>query len=681
MNVKERFPVSNLPNFADFKPEQVDSDLKSKLSAAEQRLNTQLATLATFNWDNLVAPIEQSQDEINQYWSPVSHLNSVANSGALRTAYEQGEQQLTEFYTRFGQNRQLYEAYLALSESPEFDTLSKAQQTTIEHSLRDFRLSGVALNEDDKRLFQKNQQRLSTLTTRFANNVLDATHGWHKHVTDEVELSGLPDHLIATAQESAKQKQLDGYVLTLDGPVFMTVMSQADNRQLRQDMYTAFTTRASDQGPTAGQWDNCALMVEILELRQQQAALLGFDNYAELSLAPKMASSSDEVLDFLYSLADKSRAAAEQELAELCEFTEHEYQQRDLQAWDLAYYSEKLKHARYQVSQESLRPYFPLSKVKDALFRVASTLFGIEIHQQDNIDTWHPDAEFYVISRNGETIAAFYLDLYTRQHKRGGAWMADCRVRRRTEHGMQLPVAYLVCNFNAPVASQTPLLTHIEVTTLFHEFGHGLHHMLTAIDVAAVSGISGVAWDAVELPSQFMENFCWDREVLGFLSGHHQTGEALPDEMLDNMLAAKNFQSAMQMLRQLEFAIFDMRLHKESSRPDFHGIHALIEEVRRDIAVINPPEFNRFENSFNHIFAGGYAAGYYSYKWAEVLSADAFAAFEEATGSVLNPDLGERFLQSILAKGGSEDAMTLFTEFRGRKPSIDALLRHSGLSA
>ncbi len=666
-----------LPAFNRIQPDHVVPAIKALTEENLAALAAQLERLEAPTWETLVAPVEAREDRLSQAWSPVSHLNSVANNPALREAYEQCLALLSAYNTTMGQNAELYQAYVALSEQPEFAHYSAAQQQAVNNAIRDFKLAGVALNDADKKRYADIQAELSSLSNQFSNNVLDATHGWFQHVTELEALEGLPEQAIASAAHAAKNKGLDGWVLTLDGPVYLTVMTQAHNRTLREALYTAYMTRASDQGPTANQWNNNLLIERILALRTELAELLGFDDYAELSIAPKMADSAEQVLGFLQSLADKTQPFAQRELAELTAWAKDTYGVRELAVWDVPYYSERLKEARYQTSQEALRPYFPLPKVKAGLFALVERLFGVTIHTVSDFDSWHPDVAFYRIDRDGEPQAYFYLDAYAREGKRGGAWMGECRVRRRSEGTLQLPVAYLVCNFNAPLEGVPSLLTHNEVTTLFHEFGHGLHHMLTAIDVAAVSGINGVAWDAVELPSQFMENWCWEPEVLTQLTEHYQTGESLPDADIGKLLAAKNFQSALMMLRQLEFALFDLRLHRECGRPGFAGAQALLDDVRRKVAVLSPPSFNRFQNGFTHIFAGGYAAGYYSYKWAEVLSADAYAAFEES--GLFNPDIGHKFLTEILQQGGSQAAMTLFKNFRGREPSIEALMRHSGL--
>lgn len=673
-----------LPPFERIEAAHVVPAFEKIISESESELDAQLAGLDSATWENLCAAIEARQDRINQAWSPVSHLNSVVNNDDFRAAYEKAQELMTHYYTGIGQNRQLFEAYQSLAKSDEYSTLNQEKRKTVDNALRDFELSGVALEGDAKARYKAIKAALSKLTTQFSNNVLDANKGWFFHLDqtqaeDNPEaLKGMPDFILDGAKQAAAQKELDGYVFTLDLPVYFTIMSQSENRALRQSMYEAYNTRASSEGPNAGKWDNTPLIEEILTLRQELAGLLEKQNYAEVSLASKMADSPAQVENFLTDLAEKTRPFAEKEYEELQRFAKEKFGLEDMQAWDVPYISEQLKIEKYSISQETLRPYFPLETVKSGLFKLVNRLYGVEI-KAANAELWHEDASFYEIYKDGEKIAAFYFDLYARENKRGGAWMADCRDRRINKGELQLPVAYMVCNFNSPVDGKPCLLTHNEVTTLFHEFGHGLHHMMTKIEVAAVSGISGVEWDAVELPSQFMENFCWEEDVLAFISGHYETGEPLPKELLDNMLKAKNFQSAMQMLRQIEFALFDLRLHMHFGASDFPGVQALLDSVRKEVAVLIPPSFNKFQNGFSHIFAGGYAAGYYSYKWAEVLSADVYSAFEEE--GIFNPETGNRFLQNILSLGGSDNAMNLFKNFRGREPSPEALLRHSGLAA
>ena len=671
-----------LPPFSAIRAEHVEPAIRQLIDDGRAQLQSLLDGLSTPSWSNLAAPLDAQGDKLDQAWAPVSHLNSVANNDELRKAYTESIALLTDYSTEFSQNEKLYQAYQQLAESNEFAQLTQAQQQTINNALRDFRLGGVALNEGDKKRFGDIQKRLSELSTQFSNNVLDATQAWYKQFDNTEALAGLPESALAQAAQAAMQKNLPGYVVTLDFPSYYAVIMYADNRALREEIYTAYVTRASANGQkadgsSAAEFDNTAIIAETLSLRHELAKLLGFDNYAERSLASKMAESPEQVLNFLNELAQKSKPFAERDYAELRAFAAANGCD-DMQAWDTTYYSEKLRVEKYSVSQEELRPYFPAEKVIAGMFEVVQRLFGIQVKQRNEFDTYHPDVRFYHIDKNGEQIASFYLDLFARDKKRGGAWMADCRVRRQTEKGVQLPVAFLTCNFTPPVGDTPSLLTHDEVTTLFHEFGHGLHHMLTQIDVAAVSGINGVAWDAVELPSQFMENWCWEPEAIPLISGHYQTGEPLPQSLLDKMLAAKNFQSGLQMIRQIEFSLFDFRLHAEYDPAAPKSAQQVLNEVRDLVAVIHPPAFNRFENSFSHIFAGGYAAGYYSYKWAEVLSADAYSRFEEE--GIFNQHTGESFLQEILQQGGSKAPMELFKNFRGREPQIDALLRHSGFS-
>lgn len=668
---------SALPDFDAVKVEHISPALDQLLASAVQLLQT-ITEQTVCSWDTVAAPLENALDDINNAWSVVSHLNSVANTPELRAAYEENQQKITDFYTKLGQNRTLYQAYEAIRDEESFTQLSKPQQKAVENSIRSFVLSGVALDDKPRARYAECQQRLSQLSTQFSNNVLDATQGWTLHITDKNSLDGAPDFILNDAADRAKQKNLEGYILTLDLPVYFTVISQVKSSSVRKTMYEAYVTRASHEGPNAGQWNNDSLLEEIMALRQESARLVGFNNYTEYSLAPKMADSSEQVLTFLNDLAKRAKPQAEHELAELHDFAKKEYGVDDVNAWDVPFYSEQLKLKQYSVSQELLRPYFPTDRVLKGLFSLVEKLFSINVKEQKT-SVWHSAVRFFDIYREGKKIASFYMDLYAREGKRGGAWMADCRVRTQKPNGEQLPVAFLVCNFSAPAEGKKAQLTHSEVTTLFHEFGHGIHHMLTEVNTASVSGINGVAWDAVELPSQFMENFCWQEEVLDFISGHVETGEALPDDLLNNMLAAKNFQTAMMTLRQIEFSIFDLRLHSEYENGGVDSVQKLLDEVRKSISVWIPPSYNKFQNSFSHIFAGGYAAGYYSYKWAELLSADAFSLFEEQ--GLLNSNIGEQFRSEILSRGGSEDAAILFKRFRGREPSIDALLRHSGIAA
>ncbi|HET8799785.1 MAG TPA: oligopeptidase A [Marinobacter sp.] len=667
-----------LPKFDHVRTEHMEPAIDQILSENRMKIS-QLAEQEDPIWDTLAQPMQAMEDKLSNAWSVISHLNGVMNNDDLRKVYKNCLEKLTEYSTELSQNEALCNAYKKLAARDDFKDLSEAQRKSVENTLRDFHLGGVDLPEDKKKQYADLSRELAELSNKFSDNVLDATQHWFKHITDVNELAGVPGTAIEGAKQVARQKDLDGYVITLDFPSFFPVMTYCDNRDLRREVYEAFVTRASDQGPDAGEWDNTPVMAEILKRRHALAQLLGFGNYAERSLATKMARSTDEVLDFLNQLAARSKPQAEKEFAELKAFAKDQYGVDDLQAWDIGYYSEKLRQDRYDISPETLRPWFPVNKVVPGLFRVVEKLFEVQVEARPEVETWHNDATAYCISRNGEPLAWFYLDLFARQGKRGGAWMADCRVRWRNQRGhLQLPVAFLTCNFTPPVNGNPSLLTHDEVTTLFHEFGHGLHHMLTQVEVLDVSGINGVAWDAVELPSQFLENWCWNPESLGLIASHHETGEPLPEDLLQKLLAAKNFQSGMAMVRQLEFSLFDFRLHAEfvdeapTNPLDTHR------QVRREIAVVEAPEFNRFPNSFSHIFAGGYAAGYYSYKWAEVLAADAFSLFEEK--GIFDPETGKAFLHNILEKGGSREPMELFKAFRGREPQVGALLKQTGIT-
>ena len=669
----------HLPAFGKIRPEHIEPAIDYLLADNRRRID-ELLNKNHYNWDTLIQPLEDLDDRLNRAWSPASHLHSVADNEALRKAYNNCLPKLSDYATDLGQNEQLYNAYVQIANCNEFKDLSDAQKKIIGNALRDFRLSGIDLNKTDKKIFKDIQQQLSSLQTRFEENVLDATHAWKKHIMDPDELSGLPQSAISLAGQIAKREGLDGWLLTLEFPSYMPVMKYADNAELRKELYTAYVTRASEQGTSNKTWDNSAVMHDILSLRYQLAQLLGYESFAQLSLVKKMARSPEEVINFLNDLADRSLQAARSEYQELTDFARTHYGVDRLQAWDVAYYSEKLREFRFKLSQETLRPYFPVPKVLHGLFTIVNHLYDLTIMPRDNVDTWHPDVKFYDIYDNDNSLrGCFYLDLYARPHKRGGAWMDECVVRKKTMTGIQTPVAYLTCNFTPPIGNDPSLLTHDEVTTLFHEFGHGLHHLLTKVDYPGVSGINGVPWDAVELPSQIMENWCWEREALDLVGGHYQSGEKISDDLYNKLSASKTFQSAMQMVRQLEFAIFDFRLHLEYRDNQPVNIQGLVDAVRKQVAVVIPPEFNRFQHSFSHIFAGGYAAGYYSYKWAEVLSADAFSKFEE-TG-IFDRKTGEKFLHTILEQGGARDPMDLFVEFRGRQPKIDALLRHSGITS
>ena len=668
--------ASLLPAFSSIQAEHIEPALDQLLASNRQRINDLLACEQAPG-KQFLAAMEQWSDELEQLWSPISHLHGVKNSAALRDAYNACLPKLTEYGTEMGQNAALYQTYKQLAESHVYEQLNEAEKKAVDNALRDFTLSGVALEAGQQQRYGEIKKQLAELSTQFSNNVLDATHGWSKHIEDVDELVGIPESVLQGYQQAAAAKDLSGYLISLDIPAYLPLMQYCSNAELRREMYTAYTTRASDQGPNAGQWDNSELMDTVLALRHELSLLLGFNNYAELSLATKMAESPEQVEGFLTDLVDKSVAVAKKDFQELEDFAKG-LGLKQLSAWDIPFYSEKLRLEKYHLSQEELRPYFPSAKVIEGMFTVVNYLFGVECVEVTGIETWHPDVRFYHLQRDGDVIAKFYLDIFAREHKRGGAWMADCRVRRNiSATEKQLPVAFLTCNFTPPTETSPSLLTHNEVTTLFHEFGHGLHHMLTEIDCAAVSGINGVPWDAVELPSQFMENWCWEKAAIPLISGHHKTGEVLPDELLEKMLAAKNFQSGMLMVRQLEFSLFDMLMHHHYSPANPKPIQTVLDEVREKVSVAPVPEFNRFQHGFGHIFAGGYAAGYYSYKWAEVLSADAFSRFEEE--GIFNRAAGKSFLYEILQRGGSKEPLELFTAFRGREPNADALLRHSGI--
>ncbi|WP_455201892.1 oligopeptidase A [Kaarinaea lacus] len=669
-----------LPPFSQILPEHVGPAIDQLLSESKQHIDDLVTTTNSYSWGNFVQPLEDIQDSINKTWSPVSHLNSVMNNEALRNAYNDCLAKITTFHTELSQDKRIYNGYHAIKSSDEFSQLTAAQQKTINDALRDFHLSGIDLAEDKQQRFKEIKQQLSKLTSQFSDNVLDATNAWQKTIDNEEQLTGLPDSARAMAKQAAQHKKQSGWMLTLDFPCYYAVMSYADNRELRKEVHDAYVTRASDQGPHAGQWDNSQIMEEILALRHEMALLLGFNNYAEYSLATKMADSTDKVVNFLHDLATRAKPYAQKDLDAVKQYARQQHAIDDLQPWDITYYSEKLRQHEFSITQEELKPYFPEPVVLNGLFDIVKRLYGLSIKQVDNVDTWHKDVKFFEIHDEQRQLRGkFYIDLYARANKRGGAWMADCIDRKKVADNIQTPVAYLTCNFSPPIGSDPALFTHNEVLTLFHEFGHGLHHMLTQVDNISVSGINGVAWDAVELPSQFMENFCWEKESIDLIARHYKNNKPLPNELFEKMTAAKNFQSGMQMVRQLEFALFDFRMHLEYDPAIGARVQQTLDDVRQEVAVITPAAYNRFQHSFSHIFAGGYAAGYYSYKWAEVLSADAFAKFEE-TG-IFNRQTGEKFLHAVLEQGGSREPMELFVEFRGREPTIEALLRHSGIAA
>lgn len=668
-----------LPPFSAINIDDIVPAVQSALDDCRKTVERVVAQPGPFTWENLCQPLAESDDRLGRIFSPVGHLNAVKNSPELRAAYEQCLPLLSEYGTWVGQHAGLYQAYHNLKDGPHYAALSVAQKKAVDNALRDFELSGIGLPPEKQKRYGEIAARLSELGAQYSNNVLDATMGWTKHITDAAQLEGMPESSLAAAQAQAEAKGLTGWLLTLDIPSYLPVMTYCANQALREELYRAYTTRASDQGPNAGKWDNSEVMAEELALRHELALLLGFESFAHKSLATKMAENPQQVLGFLADLAQRARPQGEAELAQLRAFAKEHYGADELQAWDITYYSERQKQHLYTINDEQLRPYFPEQRVLEGLFEVVRRIYGITASERHDVDVWHPEVRFFdLFDDSGELRGSFYLDLYAREGKRGGAWMDDCAGRLRTSGGeLQKPVAYLTCNFNRPVNGRPALFTHNEVTTLFHEFGHGLHHMLTQIDTAGVAGISGVPWDAVELPSQFMENWCWEPEALAFISGHYQTGEPLPQAMLDNMLAAKNYQAALFILRQLEFGLFDFRLHSEYDPAKGAQILPTLADVKAQVAVVPSPAWGRFPHAFSHVFAGGYAAGYYSYLWADVLAADAYSRFEEE--GIFNRATGQSFLDNILSRGGSEEPMTLFKRFRGREPRLDAMLHHYGI--
>lgn len=667
-----------LPAFEQFQVEDIEPAITQLIDDVKTTIEEVLANPSDATYERVIEPVFEKERLLENAWSVFGHLNNVKDSPELRDAYGKALAQVTEFTTWLGQHQGLFEAYQSIHDSEAFGSLTGPQQEAVRKALLDFRLSGIDLPEEQQQEFATLKTDLAQLQQTFSEKVLDATQSWTKSISDESELAGLPETALATLKQYAAQKEQDGWLITLEMPSVIPVLTYADNRALREEVYRANVSKASDVGPDAGKFDNSEVMTQILEKRKQVAELLGYTNHAQVSLATKMADTPEDVIIFLDELAEKAVPQAREEYAELQAYAKNELGIDDLQPWDVTYASEKLKQQKYSVSQEELRAYFPATKVMVGLFETATRLFNVTFEPAEGYETYHADVQLHDVYENGKRIARFYLDLYAREGKRGGAWMDECRNRVKiSEEETQLPVAYLTCNFTPPVGDKPSLLTHDEVTTLFHEFGHGLHHMLTKIDVKPVSGINGVAWDAVELPSQFMENWCWEEEALAFISGHVETREALPKEKLEKLLAAKNFQSAMAKVRQLEFALFDMHLHMKSESFSNDDIQNVLDTVRDQVAVIPAIAENRFQHGFGHIFAGGYAAGYYSYKWAEVLSADAFSRFEEE--GIFNEKTGADFRNIVLANGGSQPAGELFKAFRGREPSVEPLLRHNGI--
>ncbi|MGQ9862349.1 MAG: M3 family metallopeptidase [Thiobacillaceae bacterium] len=667
---------TGLPRYTEIKPEHVTPAIDQLLADNRALVERLAADAASPTWDSFVKPLEDANERLSRAWGQVSHLHSVLDSPELRAVYNENLPKITQYYAELSQHEGLYRKFKALASSAEYPTLSPARRRIIDNELRDFRLGGAELPAEKKARFKAIQEELAKLSAKFEENLLDATNAWAKYITHEAELEGVPEDIKQMFAEQAQADGKQGFKLNLQAPSYLPVMQFCANRSLREEMYRAYVTRASEFGPA--ELDNTALIGQIVRLRREAARLLNYPDYAHVSLVPKMAQTPAEVLDFLEQLARRAKPYAERDMAELREFAAKELALPVLEAWDIAYASEKLRQARYAFSEQEVKQYFQEPRVLAGLFRLVETLYGLEI-QAAQAPVWHESVKFFDIrDRTGALIGQFYLDLYARDSKRGGAWMDDAITRRRTRDGIQTPVAYLNCNFSRPVGGKPALLTHDEVITLFHEFGHGLHHLLTRVEDLGVSGINGVEWDAVELPSQFMENFCWEWDVLKHMTAHIDTGEPLPRALFDKMLAAKNFQAGMQMLRQIEFALFDMHLHHDYDPDGSKTVLELLDDIRRQVAVVIPPAYNRFPNSFSHIFAGGYAAGYYSYKWAEVLSADAYSLFEE--NGVLNPEVGHRFWSEILAQGGARPAIESFKAFRGREPTIDALLRHNGMA-
>ena len=673
--------VEGLPRFAAIRPEHVGSALDALL-ISNQAVIGQLesAVRDDADWESFAQPLEDLEDRLQKMWSPVSHLNAVADTEDLRDAYQNSLEKLTTYRAALGQNKTIFQGYRNIQAHADFSGLDAAKRKVILNAVRDFRLSGVELEGKERARFKDIITDLATLSNKFEHNVMDATDGWALLLDVPADLAGLPESAITLARKTAESAGHSGWQFTLQAPSYMPFMRYSERSDLRRQMYEAFVTRASDRGPQADRWDNTTLMTQILGLRQELAALLGYSNYAEYALVDRMASSVAEVEGFLIDLISRARPQAQRELQALEDFAGRSTGDNVVAPWDIAYHSEKLRQATYHFNQEELRPYFPLPRVLSGLFEIVNRLFGITVTKAV-ADVWHPDVMFYEIrDEGGEIRGRFYLDLYAREHKRSGAWMAECVGRyRRPDNAVQTPVAFLTCNFTQPLDDKPALLTHDDVITLFHEFGHGLHHLLSLVEEPSVTGISGVPWDAVELPSQFLENWCWEQGALDLVTCHVDTGEPLPDKLLQKLRGARNFQSGMQMVRQLEFGLFDFRLHASAAQISADDIQRLLDDVRQQVAVVTPPPFDRFPHAFSHIFSGGYAAGYYGYLWAEVLSADAYNRFEQE--GVFNTAAGRAFLQHILETGGVEEPLDVFRAFRGREPSIDAFLRHWGLNS
>lgn len=666
-----------LPLFSKIRAEQIKPAVEKILNENQKKIR-KIARREQPTWENFADPLAVLEERLEWIWSPIRHLNAVANTPALRESYNACLEQISLYHTSVAHDTELYLGWLSLAARADVLDLDAVQRKIIADTLRDFRLSGVGLGQKDKKRFSDIQRRLSQVQSQFEENVLDATRAWFLDVTRSEDLEGLSASSLSLLQQFARHANKDGYRITLDYPAYHAVMTYCQNRQLRRQVYAAYVTRASEMGPLAGRFDNTPLMHEILALRSEEATLLGYENYAQLALETKMASSPQQVLQFLHELASRSRSAAQAELRELRDFASSELGINRLEAWDIAFVSEALREKSYALNDEILKPYFPIESVLSGLFELCERLFGIHIRERRDIDRWHSDVRFFeIMGADGVMRGGFYLDLYARPHKRGGAWMDECQGRLRMGHFQKDPIAFITCNAAPPTADLPSLLTHEEVLTLFHEFGHGLQHMLTEVDYPQVAGIRGVEWDAVELPSQFMENWCWTDEGLDMISHHYQTGDSLPPSMRLSLKESRQFQSGLQMLRQIEFSLFDMQLHLQYRSGEPMDIQGLLDEVREEIALLKPPEFNRFQHGFTHIFSGGYAAGYYSYKWAEIMAADAFSRFEEE--GYFDAAIGLEFLHTILDKGGSNSSQILFEEFRGRPPKPDAILHQYGL--
>ncbi|HEY1610688.1 MAG TPA: M3 family metallopeptidase [Paraburkholderia sp.] len=680
---------TGLPRFGEIRPEHVTPALDVLLADAKAAVDRAAQPSTPAQWSDVVEPVERESEPLSRAWGVIGHLNAVADTPELRAAHAENLPRVTEFWSSVGQNLALYEKYKAIAQSGAYGGLSAERKKILDNSLRDFRLSGAELPEDQKPRFAELQERQAALSKAFSDHVLDSTNAYAYIAQSEAELAGLPEDVIAAAREAAERENKEGWKFTLHFPSYFPVLQYSENRAMRETMYRAYVTRASELGPTYGngkpEWDNTEIIAGQMKLRAEEAKMLGYNNFAEVSLTPKMAESPQQVMSFLEDLATRARPHAEKDWQELREFAASELGLADLQPWDMAFAAERLRQQRYSFSENEVKQYFPEDFVLKGLFKVTETLFGVRI-RDDSAPVWHPDVHFFRVENlDGTLVAQFYLDLYAREGKRGGAWMDDARSRRKLDtHSVQTPVAYLTCNFSAPVGGKPACFTHDEVITLFHEFGHGLHHMLTRVDELGVSGINGVEWDAVELPSQFMENFCWEWDVLSEMTSHVDTAKPLPRDLFDKMLAAKNFQSGLGTLRQIVFSMFDMALHVDFDASQGKSANDLAREINERYHVIAQAPFSRWPDTFSHIFAGGYAAGYYSYKWAEVLSADAYAAFEEAAElgntSVLDVATGTRYRREILEVGGSRPAMESFKAFRGREPNIDALLRHNGMT-